>query len=166
MDIGVYFPVPSDYPTLKNLGITYAVRPVIATTPDFVSDGHIYRTDAPSYSEVYANDEIDDDLSRLKNAPVGSFVNISNGGWGFRDHLIPPTYHRGLLNGGSDLVAPLRCWWSAHMARRHWGTDWTVILYATPHLRHALDFYRRLGIARAFIWRWDQNADPIKAALR
>ena len=177
MEIGVYFPTHAEFPALAALGITYAVRPIVtpASGPNgegFVSENYIYRTDTPSVIEAYGGDEVDDPTygpARIQQAaamtPQPAFVNISNGGWGCRDHLIPASLSRGLLNGGGDLISPLRCWWSALEAKKHWGTNWTVVLYASPHLRRSLRFYRRLGIARVFIWRFDTDATLIKQAL-
>jgi hypothetical protein len=181
MELGVYFPQSSEYPALHLLGITYAVRPVITPATDpttdkgFVSASVIERTDDPTYKEVYGADEVDDGLEgakRLSQAPSGSFVNISNGGYGFNAHRLSSTFHRGVLNYVGqlfpDLMSIPRGLITFLNCRRTWGTDWTVCIWARHPawwIRLQLWAYRRAGVKRCFFWRWDYDQAWIRRAL-
>jgi hypothetical protein len=178
MDFGVYFPTRSDYPALRALGIVYAVRPVLMPATDrttdagFVSAPVIERTDDPAYTEAYGGDEVldptPDGRARLAALLPGQFAGISNGGYGFNAWRLGPQFHRALENGGGDPIAPLRMLIAALNCRRLWGTDWTVVMYAGAvwWMRAQLWFYRRLGVKRVFIWRWDYQQAQIRKALR
>lgn len=176
MDIGVYFPQRSEYPALHLLGVKYAVRPVLQppTGPNdagFISDAVIEQTDDPAYKEMYSplGDEVLDDSAdgraRLAALEPGDFATFSNGGYGFNINRLPAGTHPGLENGGGDIIAPIRCIIAAFVCKWKRGSDWTVVVYSSKHLRRWLNFYRWLGVKRAFIWRWDQDQTAIRAQL-
>lgn len=181
MKLGVYFPIPSDYPMLHALGVDYAVRPVVtpATDPStdkgFKSSPVIRSTLDGTVELAYGADEVNDPTygrQRLETSPPGSFVNISNGAWGRNALLIPPKFSRGLLNGASlmfpDIFSIPRAYFSWLNCSRAWGKDWTVVVYCDRPswwIRYQLNFYRKRGVARAFLWRWDYNKYNILGAL-
>lgn len=181
MEIGVYFPQRSEYQSLYFLyGITYGVRPVLnkATDPStdagFVSSPVIEKTNDPTYLEKYGADEADDPAhpERITGSPPGSFVAISNGGYGFNASMIPPFLHRGVENYTGEILPDIlsipRSIFTYFNCRKKWGTDWTPIIWGKAPawwLRFQLWAYKKAGVKRVFFWRWDYNKEWIQKVL-